>query len=81
MGNLTKGAVIAGVLLAGLGGTVAVRTALFKGPAAADLDQVKLVRGTDHWKERQCWPGFWVKILLFSSFAINDYKKCNTNKK
>ena len=33
MGNLTKGAVIAGVLLAGLGGTVAVRTALFKGPA------------------------------------------------
>ncbi len=42
MGNLTKGAMIAGVLLAGLGGTIAVRTALFKGPSAIDLDQVKL---------------------------------------
>jgi len=42
MGNLTKGAMIAGVLLAGLGGAVAVRTALFKGPSAIDLDQIKL---------------------------------------
>jgi carboxypeptidase PM20D1 len=42
MGNLTKGAALASLVLLGLGGTVAVRTVLFKGPAAADLDQVKL---------------------------------------
>jgi carboxypeptidase PM20D1 len=42
MGKIGKGALVAGVLVAGLVGTVAVRTALFKGPNAADLDQVAL---------------------------------------
>ena len=40
--KLGKGVLVAGLVVAGVVGTVAVRTATFKGPNTADLDQVTL---------------------------------------